>query len=493
VIIFPLLALLAVLVPCRPRLQDPGRREPRPNEDLRRFDNDTLARAWGYDNTLAGSIPKEPRPASPAPIRPDEYLVVEAGASDQQAWEAFVIRYVLDRNSPVPGEGSPAPLGEAKWHRVKMPTQGELKAEIRFAYATLHSDRREVRMARLPGASVLFVNGEGVIGDPERRGFLGVPVELRAGDNQVFVAGIKGGFELEFWKPETRVVMNTFGLGYPHLGYPNLMDLGAGLVLPIFNASTEPVVDLHCHYGHACCDDGRLVPRVTDWQDGGRLAPLGMCLKHLPLFDFDERVREDCEVLLVPLCVQDAPDTDADRRVACLHIGDEGMRPTTHPRWDDARLASGSRFVYGTRGTEEDRATSLALARYCQQRLWYWTNLCPTLVSDEQFQTPTEMEVLNWGANAFLFGDARTNAITASLSFPSEEPSSEEPTLLRVRAPLREEPAKARAALGVFSGHDARTMRLLYAVDPFFSLRPGVKEAAFAVGETPTGAVVRRR
>jgi hypothetical protein len=62
-----------------------------------------------------------------------------------------------------------------------------------------------------------------------------------------------------------------------------------------------------------------------------------------------------------------------------------------------------------------------------------------------------------------------------------------------VSAPEAGKSAQAAISLGVFSAPDSRALRLLYAIDPFVSLQPGVKEAAFAAGDTPAVGVVRRR
>jgi hypothetical protein len=487
-----LLAVLALLVPPGPGLQEPGRPNPRPNEDPRRFDNDTLIRTWVRNEALSGPIPKEPRPASPPPIRPTDFLVVDAAGPEEQAWPAFITRYVLDPGSSVPVEGSVAPWGEAKWHRAKMPAQGELKGEFCFAASVIHADQHGVWMARLPGASALFVNGEGFVGDPERRGYLGVPVELRAGDNSVLVAGIEGGFELEFWKPPARIVMGTWDLAHPFLYRGCATDFGLELEMPLFNASVETVGYLHYHYGHAQCDDGSLVPVLTDWRDGGYLAPLGMIIKASYLFGTrDVDAGSECEHFLVPITAQDQNDADADRRVIELSEGSARERAGIAPSWSDLGLDAWTILVYGTMGSTEYQATTLALTRYYQQRLWYRSNICLRILPDTVFMNP-DPEIDESQGTAIVFGDSSVNAVIGRPWAPATQPSSDGPPILKVTAPPRMGPKRARPPFGVFSAPDARTLRLLYAVDPFFSLQPGVREAAFAAGHAPAGGIVRR-
>lgn len=499
VITSTLLALLAALLPRGTWLQDPSRQESHPSEDPDRFNNDALVRAWGRDNTLTGSVPKEPRPAPPPPIRPTNYLVVDAGGPDDDALQAFVCKHLLDRSSPAPVDGSPAPLGEAKWHRVAMPAQGELKGEFRFAFSTIHTDQRDVWIARAPGASALFVNGEGFIGDPERRGFLGVPVELRAGDNRVFVAGIEEGFELEFWKPSTRIVLGTWALCHPFLDRGCATNIDLELEMPIFNASVETAGSLHYHYGHAQCDDGSLVPHLTDWRDGGYLAPLGMIQKGSYLFGTrDGDAGSDCAKFLVPLCAQEEKDSDADRRVVRLAEGDARDRKGIAPSWTDAGVDPWTLLVYGTMGSAEDQATTLALARYYQQRIWYHSNICPRIVPDTLFMDPKE-EIDESQGTAIIFGGSSMNGVIGQPWLPAKETSAEgkaalgeRDPLLKVTAPPRAGPRRARPPFGVFSAPDARTLRLLYAVDPLTSLNAGVRAAAFSVDSERGTKVLRR-
>ena len=104
--------------------------------------------------------------------------------------------------------------------------------------AALERDFAELRMARLTGAELLFVNGIPVHGDPERRGDRGFPVELRAGRNELFALGVRGELELELWMPAQELTIGGWAIRHVPFGPdPNAWSLLGGHT-PIFNTST---------------------------------------------------------------------------------------------------------------------------------------------------------------------------------------------------------------------------------------------------------------
>jgi len=452
---------------------------------------------------LASSLPAAPlgqgeNPRSPPAIRPERWLVVDPGGPPQPAMDAFVCKYLLDRESPTPTPGSAGPLGDARWTEATMPEHGELGGELGFAFTTVHSDHDDVRMARLPGAGALFVEGEGYVGDPERRGFQGVPVHLRAGENRIFVAGIRGGFELELRKPATRMVIGAWDFSCPWMSRGDKFDRDGALAVPIFNASTSPAKSLHYLYGHAQPDDGHAAPIANERRDGGSIAPLCFDVRSSYLFgglEFDDQDRIPCEwdQVLVPLAARDEEDADADRRVIRLKVGELHSRAGVEPSWTDADANSDTFLVYGTIGSEEDWATSLALARYFQQRLWYWSKICPQVVSDEEFLNPAKHGLDESRGNAIVLGSPRTNAVVGwSWSSAPSPPATDEPARLEVSAPPRSDAKRVKPPFGTWSAPDARTMRLLYAVDPFFALKAGERRAAFEADPKTKAGIVRR-
>jgi len=466
-----------------------------PVEDVRRFDDETLLRAWGSEGVgIGGPAPNPPRPAPTPSIRPEDYFVVEVDGPQEPDWSAFVCQFLIDDSGPAPTDAAWGPLHESRWHRAKAPPNGELRGGFRFASTSFCVVECGVWMARLSGASALFVNGEGFIGDLERRGLLGVPVQLREGDNQVFVAGIEGGLELEFWKPATRFVIGTWDLKYPSLEQGCTNRFGEDLVAAIFNTSNTPASSVHYHYGHAQCDDGHVVPHLSDWRDGGTIAPLGLTLRGSHLFGFREGdAGEECEKFLVPLCAYAENDADADRRVVLLEIGDAPLRRPPPPCWPDRKPDRCALLVYGTKGTEADQATSLAVARYHQQRLWYWSDIWPMLIPDDQFLFPEQIGIHEWKGTAFVFGNTRTNAVLEKHPGRPKVPTQDREPTLEVTSPQGSSPRSGSEQFGVLSAPDARTLRLLYAVDPFTDLGPHDRSAVFEIDAETRMRIVRLR
>jgi poly(3-hydroxybutyrate) depolymerase len=119
--------------------------------------------------------------------------------------DAVFAKHLLDRASRAPkaGEEIVGTLGNpAKWETRDADEKGEIEtAGGSWAYASVESASDRVAIARLEGASTLFVNGAGFTGDVYRLGDAGVPVALRKGSNDVYVAGPRGGFRVMLGSP----------------------------------------------------------------------------------------------------------------------------------------------------------------------------------------------------------------------------------------------------------------------------------------------------
>lgn len=156
--------------------------------------------------------------AAPAADEPDvvvrRWLVlapVDATARRTLRADAVFAKYLLDRASQPPKEGNEVTgtLGKpAKWAAAEAATSakkdedGFLDAEkLAWAYASVESAADRVAIAKLEGAAVLYVNGAGFTGDVYGLGDAGVPVALRKGANDVYVAGPRGGFRLTLRTP----------------------------------------------------------------------------------------------------------------------------------------------------------------------------------------------------------------------------------------------------------------------------------------------------
>src|SRR5260221_721298 len=151
-----------------------------------------------------------PRPARPIqpPIVPEHWLVLRRESNS--TLEQVFARHLLDPESSLPTVQALNP-GGLPWQLIDT----KCPAGVVAAFTRVSVPRDEVRMARLTGGETLFVNGDGFVGDVSKRGFRGVPVLLRKGDNDLYVLGIPDSFELELWCQQTRVVVGTWDIAWP--------------------------------------------------------------------------------------------------------------------------------------------------------------------------------------------------------------------------------------------------------------------------------------
>lgn len=134
--------------------------------------------------------------------------------------DAVFARYLLDPASPTPAEGDTlmGELGEeAIWAYSEAEEHGGAASGPAWAYTAIEVAEACVMMARLQGASTMFVNGDGFVGDVYRYGWRGVPVALREGRNDVYVTGIRGGFRFELLAPGAELMIDAYDRTSPHL------------------------------------------------------------------------------------------------------------------------------------------------------------------------------------------------------------------------------------------------------------------------------------
>jgi len=156
---------------------------------------------------LALALALAPARAAPA----DGDLVVRRwlalDAVDDRARVPFnantpLLRYLVDRAAPPPKEGEKVKGGraEAAWRPVEAKEDGTVGDENgTWFYGEVEAPKEPaeaVWMARLTGASALFVNGAAFVGDAYNQGTGPVPVALRAGTNRLFVGGPRGPWRL---------------------------------------------------------------------------------------------------------------------------------------------------------------------------------------------------------------------------------------------------------------------------------------------------------
>ncbi len=194
------------------------------------------------------------------PFRPDAVL-------EKHIWP-------LDAEPPVEGESLTGERGEEQvWKVAQANEAGTLSQGVGHAYTSLELPAREVRLARLSGASTLHVNGRAYSGDVYRFGFGGVPVQLEAGVNHFYVSGSRGGFTLTFPVSESGLYHGGWDDTVPHLTAGEAARGALGLELA--NLSEHPTGPIQVRYGGEGLDQ-----RVINFEG---LAALGVNQFSLPL------------------------------------------------------------------------------------------------------------------------------------------------------------------------------------------------------------------
>jgi poly(3-hydroxybutyrate) depolymerase len=225
------------------------------------------------------------------PFRPDAVFLEHIHASTAGAPEA---------GQALVGERG----DQQRWEAREASEKGELSGRIGYAYTSIESPRREVRLARLAGASTLYVNGRAHAGDVYRFGFGGVPVLLEAGTNHVYVTGARGGFQLTL--PDSRKGLYHGGWDdtLPHLVAGEVPRGALGLELS--NLSEEATGLLRFQYSLHEADDGEVL--FTGSLESFGLQPLGVDQFALPLGG-EALVTDGPAQLLVEVRVLGADDT----------------------------------------------------------------------------------------------------------------------------------------------------------------------------------------
>ena len=366
-----------------------------------------LIEAWGR-TVLTGPVPRESWDPGPAPELPTTFLAVETGLDDRAAREALFTALPSGFGPPDPDDANAA----LAWTHLESSELGRYRGPFDHAYLRVVA-ARGICFARVSGAELLIVNGEPFVGDPEGRGLRGVPVALEYGDNHLFVVGADGRFELELWRPRTRTVLATWearvvGMdGRPFATAERLAMGDDALDVPVFNASLHPMSGLHFHYGRIMVEQDDAIPRLSEWADGGVVAPLCFVLKRAYLIGSENDWTFDGRRGIAPLCAYDDCDDDADRQLVTIDL-DQPQAPSAR-----RNLAGGERLIghprhaclaYATGGDDLEDARALAVARYLQQSLWYHAGAAATVVADHQLS-----DVIKRRPNTFavLVGDAK--------------------------------------------------------------------------------------
>lgn len=317
----------------------------------------------------------------------DRWLVLPEG----QALDArgVLARYALDPDAPTPVREGAEPDAGWSW------SEAASVPRAAACFASFRAPRDEVRMLRLEGAPLVFVNGVPASGDPEHRGYGGVPVALHAGENQLLVVGPCNDVSLELWVPRTRLVVATWDVRWK-LG----SDFG-DLEYSVHNVSIAAARFIHVHY-----DAG-------EWHDGFKAAPLASTVvEHyanhedaVPVRVYESGDPEPGELRIVRLDSQRLPNARAMSSAVQAASNSVAARIAKLVA-DDPRALY---LVYGTQGSAEETDALLVRARLDQQLLAYAAADAPALVSDHDYLA--EMQRVDWNARpAVFYGNADTNS-----------------------------------------------------------------------------------
>ena len=197
--------------------------------------------------------------------------------------DAVFAKHLLepDAGPPLAGETSTGERSQERgWEAREADEKGNLGGgRIGYAYGRLEHSGRELRLARLQGASTLYVNGRPYAGDVYRFGFGGVPVVLEEGLNHIFVTGVRGSFQLTFREWPEGLYHGSWDDTVPHLVAGEAPRGALGIQLG--NMSEEPSGPFRIRYSLRSPGGRDLLLQGTVRSHG--LAPLGVDQFALPL------------------------------------------------------------------------------------------------------------------------------------------------------------------------------------------------------------------
>ncbi len=208
-----------------------------------------------------------------------EWLVIEpleiAGRRPFRPEEVFR-RHLFDPASPPPEAGAilAGERGEEQaWAVRAADAEGSLAGRIGWAYAAVESAEDRVVLAKLTGASRLFVNRAGFAGDFYAYGFGGIPIALRKGRNDVYVTGVRGRFRLELTDAPAPVVAAPWDHTLPDLvpGIEAGVANGGALV---WNATNAPLSIEWTTGSGGEAQGGRSIPALAPFKIGLELPAL---------------------------------------------------------------------------------------------------------------------------------------------------------------------------------------------------------------------------
>ncbi|MDF1799729.1 MAG: hypothetical protein P1V81_11170 [Planctomycetota bacterium] len=345
-------------------------------------------------------VPIPPLGSQPQAVRPLAWLTFDSEGEDFAQGAAFARAHL--------GAGEQA-LFASGGSRASLPASGELAGSFAFARTTIEVPAAEVRFARAPGVAALLVNGQPFAGDPYRRGHSGVPVPLREGTNELWVLGVQGGFELELWKPMTRMVLLPEGCT------SRSNDLFVDTSVAVANAALEPASYLHFHPGPPRPQSWAGRWGTEEWHDGWVVPALGL----VPIagVDMDQgyddavAAAQGDEPWFATVEVFAADDDVPDRAlVQARRAGSSSpAAPDPAPKVDATWAGlgdAGSLLLFETGASAELDAAVQDAARFSQQLLWARTGRLSRLLEATEPALDEAQKVLERGGSVLTFGSA---------------------------------------------------------------------------------------
>ncbi len=193
---------------------------------------------------VSAALGQSPAASEPAKLVPKSWLVI--GATEIQARrpirpDLVFAQHVLalDAAPPRAGETLTGENGKTQTWTAMESADGTIGEDFGCAYAQVEAPKDGVWIAVLSGASTLFVNGVGFVGDVYGYGFGGVPVALKKGANQIFVRGPRGKAKLEFVEPASSVMLGAWNIVKPDLVAGRVEDGDSAAAILLVNASSE--------------------------------------------------------------------------------------------------------------------------------------------------------------------------------------------------------------------------------------------------------------
>lgn len=133
---------------------------------------------------------------------------------------------------------------EHKWEAAPKPNKdGWIESdalESGYYAVKFHSDKRKIAILDPQGASMVYVNGSPVVGDPYAFGFVKTPVLLKAGDNEFLFSSGRGHVKATLSDPDSNLMVGP-DLTIPDFVEKRAMPATALVGVQIINASDKPV------------------------------------------------------------------------------------------------------------------------------------------------------------------------------------------------------------------------------------------------------------